>query len=319
MPWGGAGTGFPAGPGGFAQTGQIVFVTPSNDATGVTDTANLTTMLSTFSCVVLTPGVFFVNQGPILIPGGQALLGAYRSLGIPAGNYGVSGLPLTGSIIKPVAAFTGGSVLQMQPASPGLQGGGQVIERITIDGTSLPAGTVHGIHSLGPVAGVTLRENLVYSVTGDGLRAESSSTYSFKPPDFWDVSNCKFSLNGGAGATLVGLSDSWILECESTANQAGDGWKLTDGTNSKFTACKSEGNHLFGFNLSATTAGEHHFIGCTTTLNTSGGFSVAGAGSKTYYFDFCAAFDTTPWTYAGTNNVKSPAAYNTSTAAPTLA
>lgn len=270
--------------------------------------------------VNLVPGLSYTTYSPIVIPAGCALVSPVRGFGIPDANYGLGGLPVIGTIIEPSAAFSGSAVLSMSDG--GVQSGGQQIRGLTIDGSLLPAGnTVHGIQAVGAVAAVTLRDILVYggnTLGGNGLDVQKGAGSG--NPDFWDVAHCKFSGVKGIGAHLVALADSYFVACESTGN-TGDSWNITNGNNSRYVGCKAEGSGAgFGWNLIGTwgAAGYSLMAGCTSSANTAGGVSVSGAGTGTWYFDGCHITDTTPWTYAGTNGVKSSAAFNTSTAAPTL-
>lgn len=268
----------------------------------------------------LQPRTYYTSS-PIVIPNNVALVSPARGMGIPIGNYGVSGLPVTGTIIKPLASFSGSAVILMQ--DNGSQCGGQQIRGITIDCSSLPSGnTVHGIQSVGAIAGVTMRDLLVYggsAAGGNGLDAQKGA--GVNNPDFWDVTHCKFSGFKGMGAHLVALADSYFLACESTGN-TGDCWNITNGSNCRYLGSKAEGSTAgWGWNLIGTwgSTGYAEHVCSTASSNSSGDFQVSGTGTGTYYFNTCHASSTTTWSYSGTNTVKSSASYNTSTSAPTLA
>jgi len=260
-------------------------IDPSGDATGATDTARLNNALaaaSPGSTVTLSPGIFS-TIAPIVIPEHVGLWGPKRDMAIPTGNYGLGGLALDGAIIKPVAAFAGSSVISM-PSPGAVQSGGQDIRRIVADGELLPAGTVHGIEAAGAIAGVTLEDALVWNVTGKGLYPHSDG---ISQPDFWHVSNSKFSACGGNGVEIAGLADSWFTDCEATGN-TGDDWKITNGNNSRFINCKGEfaGGASHGFNI----IGAPGFTGVVTFINCGGGnnggqlFNVSGTGTGTFRF-----------------------------------
>jgi hypothetical protein len=260
-------------------------IDPSGDTTGATDTARLNNALtaaSAGSVVTLSPGIFY-TAAPITIPAHTGFWGQKRAMAIPTGNYGIGGLPLDGTIIKPVAAFAGSAVILL-PTPGATQSGGQDIRRITVDGSLLPAGTVHGIEAQGAHAGVTLRDMLVDKVTGNGLYPHNDGT---SQPDFWHVAECKFSACGLAGALLSGLADSWITDCEATGNN-GNNWDITNGNNSRFTNCKGEFSTTgHGWNLTGAAGFTGHviFTHCNAANNGADGFHLTGLGTGTYDFD----------------------------------
>jgi hypothetical protein len=228
-----------------------------------------------------------------------------------------------------VAAFSGSAAIVLPTPGVGVQGGGQVIQGISIDG-STPAlpNSFDGILAAGYIAAVRLADVTVWGginvgvhgLGGIGLHKTNDGTASHVP-DFWDVSHCKFSACGGFGVNDIGAADSWYTVCESTGN-AGGGWSIANGSELKLIGCRGDSNTGPGFSLTgfAGFTAEVHFIGCLANQNSTYGFSVAGAGAGTYVFNGCQSGGNTtgPWLYAGSNNVKSDAAPNTSTAAPTF-
>jgi len=273
---------------------------------------------------VYFPRGVYNTSAPLVIPQGVSVLGPSRSLGVPIGNYGSGGLPVLGAIIKPTAGFAGASVIQLAGPTAS-QGGQQQITRLAMDGTNVTApNTVHGIAATGFCAAVTLTEVLVYGgvitpggngLGGDGLHVVPTTG----TPDFWDIFRCKFSGMNGNGALLTALADSYVTNCEATGN-TGNGWSITNGNNSRYVDCKAEGNLTSGWVLTGNPgfAGRVYWTGCTSGQNTTSGFAISGTGTGTYYMNGCVAIDTTPSTYAGTMNLKTNAAWNTSTVAPTF-
>jgi len=264
----------------------INVVTPSGDVTGATDTAKINGQLASAGIgqVNLQPGGIYYVNAPILLKSFTGLNGGnMRQMAIPTGNYGLGGLTFGGAIIKPVAGFVGSAVLLM--ASPGaVQSGNVDIRCLNIDGSSLPAGTVHGIEANGAWAGVNIEDVLVWKVTGKGLYGHNDGT---SQPDFWSVFNAKFSACGGVGVDIAGLADTWFTDCEATGN-TGDNWSINGGNNSRFTNCKGEfsgaGN---GFTIigGATFNGHVMFVNCNAANNGGTGFSLSGSGTGQYDFD----------------------------------
>ena len=274
--------------------------------------------------VVYLPVGSYATSAPLVVPAGVRFQGPSRSLGTPIGSYGDGSLPITGAIITPTAAFTGAAVITVAGPTTS-QGGGQNLALLAISGGNVPApNTVHGIAAANFCAAVTLDQIMVYGgviapngngLGGDGLHLIPGTGV----PDLWDVTRCHFTGMNGNGVTLTAVADSYFTDCESTGN-TGTGWQITNGNNSRFVACKSEGNLNLGWALTGNPgfAGKLYFTTCTSGSNTNGGWSVAGTGTGTYYLNGCVAIEATPWAYTGAMNIKSSAAYNTSTAAPTI-
>jgi hypothetical protein len=300
------------------SVGPYTVVSASQDQSGETDSSDINEALEAASPVLLASGVYYVNT-PIVIPDSSCLMGANPSWGIPTGDYGIGGLPLQGAIIRPGTGFSGSAVITMGSTGT-TQHGGQRIYSLTIDGQSGPAG-MHGIQSVGYVGGVKLRDVVVWQATGDGLHCDNAGV-SGHNPDFWMVESCKFSASGGWGVNINGMADSWFTDCESTGNTSG-GWSVTAGADTRWIGCRGSSNESvpgWRFKVSGF-GGSWQMIGCEANSNGTG-ILVLGAGAGgTLYISSCMALDNTaaPWESTSTNfNIKSDAAYNTSTGAPTL-
>jgi hypothetical protein len=296
----------------IAITGISVNVTggnvlpPSGDQSGTTDTSKINGQLAIpgIGQLNLQPGGTYYIKSPILIPP-PGLIGLnggnMRQMAIPTGNYGLGGLAFGGAIIKPVAAFAGSSIILMD--SPGAAQAGNVdIRCLSVDGSLLPAGTVHCVEARGAWAGVTIRDFLGYKYTGKGLYPHSDGT---SQPDFWHVGTSKFSAGGGNGIDIAGLADSWFTDVESTGNN-GDNWAVTNGNNSRFDDCKGEFSGTgYGLNL----IGGAGFTGHVTFNNFGGGnnalglINVSGTGTGTFEFNDPYSYQGVPIgaTVAGTN------------------
>jgi hypothetical protein len=268
------------------------------DPTGSTDSAAaLNAMLSAGpvgTCCYLPPvyydaGTWYQAKykigSTVTVPPGICWWSNSRALGIPVGDYGLGGLPLYGALIQPSSSFSDDMAIELE-ANASTQYGGQQLRGFTVDGSNLPAGAVWGIHAF-EVAAVTMREMSVYSMTADGLHAAAGSG---GPPDFWDVAFCKFSGCVGNGVSVNGMADTWWLEVECTAC-ADNGWAITNCSNTRFLACKAEGNTLAGFApySAAGFVGDLKFTACTCEENTQDGFYITGAsgGEGIYTFMSC--------------------------------
>lgn len=259
--------------------GKTVILSPSNDTSGKLDLSNIQGQLNNGFNVQLATGTFYINA-PITLPAGSVLSGEPRGLGVPTDNYGVGGLALAASIIKPVATFSGNEVLLATQPAASPQIGQIAIQGIGIDGSLLPANTVDGIATFGPVAALTIVNVTVWNVGGHGMRGDLNSHN--QPGNFWWVQFCKVADCGGNGYMGVGLSDCNFVACEASTN-GGDGFQFQDAVNMRITGCKSE------WNGGVTSAG-FHFIntpgngsyasltGCTTEHNWTSGLKFTGAG-----------------------------------------
>ncbi len=280
--------------------------TATNDSTTAIQNALNAAQLG--QAVFLFRGTYKTTS-TLTIPNGVKLLSEVRSFAVPTGNYGNGGLPLTGAIIQPSVSFSGTAIISLGNV-PVTQAGGQSLTGITIDGSQLPSSSaIAGIQAVGWVAGVTLREVLVWSGPGSGQMLgpgiDARADGSGHAPDFWDVAFCKVSAINGIGINTAGLADSYFFNTESTGN-AGDQWRITNGGNSRYIGCKAENGAGFGWNLIGQSGftGSLYFNTCTSSGNSSGGFSVSSTGTGLYRLNGVNATDTTPYTFSGSNTVQ---------------
>ena len=304
-----------AGPGaGFT------FVAPSGDTSGTTDTATLNA-IGGGATALLLPGTFYVDA-PVVLGSATALVGVFTGTGNPSANFGAGSLPLQPVVIQATPGFTGAGIITM--TSSGSQLGGQVIQGITVDGSQISgANTIHGISAVGAVAQVRISGVSVYGgnsrvMGGDALHLNSNGDGN---PDAWIVRDSQFQKAGGYGVNMAaGVADSLWDGISCTANGLG-GWFVVNGNDSRYVACKGQTSAAgYGFVLDGVIgfSGRVYFSHCGTGSNATGGWSLEGGGSGTYYLDWNRADEATPWTYAGSNSVRTPAAYNTSTVTPTF-
>lgn len=288
---------------GTTFVGNLAYPDPSGDVTGSTDAATISNLLSSGYDLILQQGTYYLNA-PVVLPDQGYLAGTNPSWGIPTGNYGAGGLPLQGSIIQAGSGFAGSALISMGSAGT-TQHGGQRLCGITLSGTGAPAGT-HGILSTGYVAGVKMRDVVVWGMPGDGLHAVDDGT-SGHQPDFWQVESSKFSHSGGWGVVLHGLADSWFTGCESTGNTSG-GWSITGGADSRWIGCRADSNASgSGWNLTPTaTPGYLEFTNCEANLNDTGWVFNGGAVSN-YFLSNCIA----------NNNTTAPVSYTAGAAVST--
>src|SRR5215469_2140920 len=270
----------------------------------------------------------YTQATPIVMSSGMSLRGA-SGFGNPLGNFGLGSVPLGSTVLQAAGGFTGTAMIHM--ASSGAQQGGQQIRDLCLDGSTGP-GAINGIEIIGTVASTYVGGVVVFGGSGRKL------TYCFlltsnadgNPDAVYCERSAFIAGNTASIAQLTGVSDSTWLGVNASASN-GDGWQILNGNSNRYVACHGEGNTGFGFNLTGAagfggTAAFLTFVGCSgenngTVTPTGGDFQLQGTGTGTYYFDFChgrsAAQGKGPvWTYSGTNLVRTPAAYTTSTVTP---
>jgi hypothetical protein len=259
------------------------------DLTGANDSylaiQNALDAASPGQVVYLPAGIYKTTVMPV-IPAGVSLVGPSRTMAYPGGNYGIGGVPIQGAILKPAGSLAAA----IQFASSGsTQLGNQAIRRITIDGSGITGGTGHGILA-DAVAGITLEDVSVFSCQGDGLHGVAVSGTGSHPPDFWSLTRCKFSGNGGWGVNIAGMADTFMTDSEATGNGTG-GWNIINSNNLRMVASKAEFNVGPGYLFTAQSGfgGLVHALSCTSQFNTQDGFRVTGPGTPIYNFMNCAS------------------------------
>src|SRR6185312_1584883 len=245
--------------------------------------------------VVYLPAGTYKTSATLTVPSGVALTGPSSSFGVSFANYGLGGLPLQGAIIQPSSAFSGafgaGGIITLSGTSA--QGGGQLLENISIDGSNLPpANNLHGILISNAVACVTISHVTVYggsghNLGGDCLHAAANPNH---PPDLLNIFSCHFAGAAGWGASLNGVADSYITISEATACTSG-GWNIINCNNTRFAACKGEqcsAGPGWLFTAASGFTGIVHVLGCTSQSNDQDGFRVTGPGTGTYQMTGCS-------------------------------
>jgi hypothetical protein len=173
-----------------------------------------------------------------------------------------------------------------------VQSGQQQIRQISIDGQNAPgSNSIHGIQAYNAIAGVKIRDVLVYGGTssnlgGNGLDMRPGANQN---PDFWDVAHSKFSSMGGNGVSMSGAADSYFVSVEATGN-TGANWSITNCGNCRFAGCKGENSGSGqGWYLTAASGftGELTFEGCTSQFNHLDGWYLTGPGAGLYQFTGC--------------------------------
>jgi hypothetical protein len=198
-----------------------------------------------------------------------AAAGGVKKVKIPFGNYAISapiqmksGVQLEGSgasywpfrfpspicSIKPLSSFSGECVISMLGADitgNSLNEGFMRISDIELDGSSLPAGSVSGIHAQGEVMDVQLARVTIKNMTHNGIHT-NIGTGTKAPHDWWMDSVVCY------GNALYGFSmsmtDGFIRNCIASSNTA-DGWFLGPFGGLTMEGCQALWNNGHGLNI----------------------------------------------------------------------
>ena len=162
---------------------STVALTPSGDITGATDTAAINTALGSVGAggsLLLGPGDWYTDA-PVNIPTGAELAG------IKSGINGRTATAPTGSVIHPVAAFSGSGVVDISAAA-----GVRIRDLAILNDIGSPA-DVDGISCHGDVNGLEVQHVSVALVSGYGLAYYQSG--GVDGDGLW-MSRCMFQRTG---------------------------------------------------------------------------------------------------------------------------
>lgn len=240
------------------------------------------------SSVLVPPGTYKITS-TLTIPVGVWLRGL---IGYRATSYSAQ--------IK-AYTMTSGSLIAFAAGTP--CGG---IADLVLDGTSLPAGTVHGIACVGACKFGTIEGLNIGHFTGDGINITASGGN----PDGWYLHQVSSHDNAGDGVhwdyCVDGQMDVFHLDHNTGAGlslgtlnnvtfshgkcQQNDlyGYELTGGfvkSNATFTGCLSENNGHDGWHFDTSSGGQGsiQLIGCSTRDDGTAGTS--GSGYSGFWFD----------------------------------
>lgn len=257
------------------KLGSTVLLSPSGDTTGVTDLNVMQTLLNSGLDLQLAAGIYFFNNS-LLIPTNASITGAPRAQGVPADNYGISGLPLGSTVIKPVFGFAGTAVLKVDNSAHLIQAGNITIDNIGIDGSLMGANTVDGIKTIGSVAKVRISDCTVYNMGQHGINLDIDA--GSNPPISPYIRSCHLSKCGGYGVRIIGGGDGTFFDTECSTNGNG-GWLIQNTPNMRMVGCKAEwsGNGP-GYELKCTAGSNLYatLVGCTSEHNWTSGIQIDG-------------------------------------------
>jgi hypothetical protein len=227
---------------------STVVLIPSTDKTGTTDAAAINTALGNVGgggSVLLGPGDWYTDA-PLDIPDGTELAG------IKGGINGHTSTSPAGSVIHPVAGFSGRGVLNLSAVS-----GVRIRELAVLNDMGSPA-NVDGISCHGNVNGLEILHVSVALVSGYGLAYYQSA--GVDGDGLW-MSRCMFQRTGKS-AVHRPVNDANIhnVHIQYAGNVAGP----ADG---------------HGFFSDAGSAGNMTYIGCRADLCRGSGWLIDHKGS----------------------------------------
>lgn len=268
---------------------------PTNDDTGVKDTANINGLMAFVpvgGLLQLQAGVFWTNAPVIQTPWINA-----QGYGVILNNSFLSDNP---TIIKPVAGWAQGSaavaaawlIVDQTTGDYAIPSAGQQIVGINIDGSDAPT-DVDGIDVYGDVGGVQMSYCSVQSATGGGFNFLSRAG---NIPD-------GLRLTGLMAARCTGnnfffqVADMVAHDLHAIGSAAGDGFRIITAANSHFSDCRSGNNAGKGWNFgngtgSANPTGYISMQNCNSQLNTEDGYYVnwtSGNGGQVLNMTGCTS------------------------------
>lgn len=189
--------------------------------------------------------------------------------------------------IKPLGSFSGECAISMLGADITLSGtneGRMKISDLELDGSSLPAGSVSGIHAQGEVMDVQLSHVVIKSFTHNGIHTNVGS--GTKAPHDWFMDSVVAYGNASYGFSMS-MTDGYIRDCVASTN-GNDGWLLGPFGSLAFEGCQALFNGGNGFTINGgTQVGNLTCVGLVTDRNHSDGIHVgpsSGSGSGPFIF-----------------------------------
>lgn len=225
------------------------------------------------SVVYFPPGKYRITT-PLILPRGKTLRGSYGS------RWRYTFSPT--SYIKPRSTFTGTAAIVMKDQEEGSYAtaqGGQRIENLTIDGSALTSGSVHGINASGLVRDVRIQNVSVSYFRGKGIRTAGytrTDTLTYYPRG-WELTHVVTDTGYDNGFNFNLLTDSILIDCLAVGNAANGFWVSGSGEN-QFIGCRAVFNANNGFLITGATYGNNTFSSCATDRNEYSGVYIDATG-----------------------------------------
>lgn len=216
------------------------------------------------------------------------------------------GAPAPVTCIKPLAGFVGDAVIEVLDQQLGgysILASQQRIERLTIDGSAVPAGTpVDGIRLTGQIQNPIIRDVAIRDVSGKGINTE----YNFAAPPGPQAPFCihmdrvSVMWPKDIGIALNNATDSNLNDVYVLGGNAW-GWWISGSGNSTLTACRSEWSGSDGYKITIGP-GVLRMIGCSTDRNNGHGIDVRGTDPGFLSLSNCSLTRDGKWFGGGGGN-----------------
>jgi len=270
-------------------------VLPSGDTTGNTDTPNINNALAanlSGQNVVLAAGVFYVNS-PIIIPPGGVLRGQFANenteLSVHAWGSCISAVgtwepvSVPGGAVNAVVACIG-----QEAGGYSVSGDETKIYGVMIDCLQVPRTlvspitngqiSVDGLQIFGKISRAHLERVLIAHPSGCGFNMVNDSFGL--GPDAVHLERVNVRYPGDVGFKHIKISDSTYYDCL-CENGAADGFYIQNGSNSVWTACRSEHNAGNGYTYmsssTSTGSGVARLVGCSSDRNEAHGIYITSS------------------------------------------
>ena len=254
---------------------STTIVAPSGDTTGATDVAAVNTALTNVGAggsALLAPGDWFTNA-PLVVPGGAELAG------IKAGINGATSTSPTGSVIHPVATFSGSGVISLSGVT-----GVRIRELAILNDLGSPA-NVDGISCHGGVNGLEILHVSIALVSGYGLAYYQSG--GADGDGLW-MSRCMFQRTGKSAvhrpASDANIHNVHIQYAGNVAGAAdGHGFFTAPGQsgNMVYVGCRADLCAGTGWLIDhkGTYGDATKLVGCSTERNSQDGVLITNTSA----------------------------------------
>lgn len=227
--------------------------------------------------VVYLPRGVYKTTATLTIPDGVSLRSSHANMMVGPGM-GNSDYPC---YIQPAAGFTGTSVIQIIADNDDISGE-QHLTDLMIDGSLLGGSSIDGIYARGNVQNVVMDRVTVRQMPNNGI-VTASRTSDGTYPYSWRlhhvmVDNCHANGILFTGNTDLTLDDVQVIGCW------GQGFVLTNCTNTQLSECRAEWNGSHGYHLTGNWgdwagSGGMQVTGCQTDRNGQHGMLIDATGN----------------------------------------
>lgn len=233
--------------------------------------------------IVYLPAGAYRTSEPLTIPPAVTLMGTHTNL------MAVVGLVDPPCYIKPLASFTGTSVIELLDQAAGGYSTISAEHRILnvmIDGSALTAPGIDGIGAKGNIQNVGLRDVTIRRVTGAGINTQFNAGFF---PYSWRLHRVMVDNTGWHGFAIQVMTDITMVDCQAIGCGA-NGFEINNAANSQLIGCRAEWNvnngiHITGDWATGTGSGGMLLGDCSTDRNGYNGVLVDATGNPPIQID----------------------------------